>query len=84
TGKFAEVAPAATVTLTGTVAAAVLLLASVTTAPPAGAAALKLTVPVDPTPPVTLDGFTEIEETTGGLTVSEAFWLPLYVPVKVT
>jgi hypothetical protein len=59
TGKVAEVAPAATVTLVGTVAAEVLLLASVTTAPPAGAAALKVTVPVDPTLPVTLVGFNE-------------------------
>jgi hypothetical protein len=53
----AEVAPAATVTLTGTEATEVLPLASVTTAPPAGAAALNVTVPVDPVPPVTLVGF---------------------------
>jgi hypothetical protein len=77
TGKVAEVAPAATVTLTGTEAAGVLLLASVTTAPPVGAADPNVTVAVDPVPPVTLVGFTETEESTGGLTVSEVFWLPL-------
>jgi hypothetical protein len=84
TGKVAEVAPADTATLAGTVAAAVLLLESVTTAPPVGAAAFSVTFPVDPVPPVTLVGFTETEEITGGFTVSEVFWLPLYVPVRVT
>jgi hypothetical protein len=77
TGNVAEVAPAATVTLAGTVAAEVLLLASATTAPLAGAAAFSVTVPVDPPPPVTLVGFSETEEITGGFTVSEVFWLPL-------
>src|SRR5215471_16994167 len=46
TMKVAVVAPAATVTDAGTVAAFVLLLASATTAPPAGAAVAKVTVPV--------------------------------------
>jgi hypothetical protein len=77
TAKVADVAPAATVIFTGNVAAEVLLLVSVTTAPPVGAAAFNVTVPVDPVPPVTLVGFTETEEITGGLTVSEVFWLPL-------
>ena len=45
------VAPAGTVILTGTVAAVVLLDASVTTAPPAGAAAVNVTVPVLVTAP---------------------------------
>jgi hypothetical protein len=73
TVKVALVAPAATVTLEGTVAAAVLLLESATTAPPAGAGPFRVTVPVEvPTPPITLVGSRVSEETTGGSTVSEA------------
>jgi hypothetical protein len=55
-GKFAFQAPAATVTLAGTVATAGLLLESATTAPPAGAAVVRLTYPVEETPPSTLVG----------------------------
>jgi hypothetical protein len=77
TGKVADVAPAGTVKFAGTVASEVLLLVSVTTAPPIGAPAFSVTVPVDPTPPVTLLGFNKTEEVTGGFTVSEVFWLPL-------
>ena len=50
------VAPAATVTETGTVAAA-LLLVSVTTAPPTGAALVSVTVPVLLVPPISTEGF---------------------------
>jgi hypothetical protein len=57
TVNVALVAPAATVTLVGTVATEVLLLLSVTTAPPVGAALLNVTVPVDVAPPVTELGF---------------------------
>src|SRR5262245_12979101 len=57
TGNVFVVAPAATVTETGTVAAA-LLLVSVTTAPPTGAALPSVTVPVLLTLPVTAVGFT--------------------------
>lgn len=60
--KLALLAPAATVTLAGTLAAAVLLLESVTTAPPEGAAAVKLAVPVEALPPTTLLGFTDTED----------------------
>jgi len=68
TVKLAVVAPAATVTLAGTRAAAVLLLESATTAPPEGAAPLNVTVPVDDcVPPVTLVGFRVNEDSvTGG------------------
>ena len=55
TAKLAEEAPAATVTLAGTVADA-LLLARVTVVA-AGAAALSVTVPWTALPPVTVLGF---------------------------
>src|SRR5207249_2430612 len=73
--KVAVVLAAGTVTLEGTLAAA-LLLESATCAPPAGAGPLSVTVPVDDcVPPVTLVGFNVSEETVGrggGVTVSEA------------
>jgi len=56
--KVAVVCPLATITLAGTVATAVLLLVSVTTAPPLGAGLLNFTVPVEGLPPTTLDGYT--------------------------
>src|SRR5258707_12959881 len=62
TVNVALVAPAATVTLDGTLATVVLLLESVTTAPLAGAAPLSVTVPVEEFPPVTPVGFTESDE----------------------
>jgi hypothetical protein len=75
TPNVALVAPAATVTLAGTVAAG-LLLESVTCAPPAGAGPFSVTVPVEEPPPVTLAGLRLSEETLGGTTVSEAVWVP--------
>jgi hypothetical protein len=70
TVKVAVVAPAATVTLPGTVVAAE-SSASVTIAPPAGAALVSVTVPVDELPPVTLVGLNASEESdAGGVTVS--------------
>ena len=62
--KVALVAPAATVTLAGTVAAP-LLLESATTAPPVGAAAVNVAVPVEEAGPTTLVGFTVTEDKLG-------------------
>jgi len=58
TVNVALVEPAATVTLGGTVAAAVLSLDRETTKPPVGAAAVKDAVPVDVFPPITSVGLT--------------------------
>ena len=52
----ALVAPAGTMTLAGTDAVVVLLLDSVTDAPPAGAALVSVAVPCTALPPTTLDG----------------------------
>src|SRR5438034_11490898 len=69
TVNLAVVAPAATVTDVGTVAALRLLLVNATTAPPAGAAALSVTVPVLFAPPVSVAGFWVIEAS-AALTIS--------------
>jgi hypothetical protein len=62
--------PAGTVTLAGTVTGSP--PDNNTTAPPAGAAAVRATVPVTEFPPTTLDVLSEIEEsaTDGAVTVS--------------
>jgi len=60
--KVALLAPEAMLTLAGTVAAAVLLLERVTTAPEDGAAALSVTVPWEVLLPTTLIGFSERED----------------------
>jgi len=73
TVKFALVAPAATVTLAGTVAAET-LLERVTCEPPVGAAPLSVTVPVEEDPPVILVGLSATEESVGdagGLPMSQ-------------
>jgi hypothetical protein len=74
--NVAVVAFAATVTEAGTEADA-LLLDSVTTAPPAGAAVVSVTVPVLLVPPVTLVGLTDAADNAAaaGLTVSVAVLL---------
>ena len=53
TTKFALVAPAGTVTLAGTVAAAGVSLESATVIPPAGAGVARVTVPVEGAPYIT-------------------------------
>jgi len=87
--NVALVLPAATVTLAGTAATPVLLLESVTTAPPVGAAAVSVAVPCDEPPPTTLVGLTDSEASdavaAGGVTVSDAVRVaPPYDPVIVT
>src|SRR5215210_6635915 len=67
--KPALVAPAATVTLAGTVATAVLLLMRDTRAPPVGAPVVSVTIPVDELPPVTDVGFTLTAFSAAGATV---------------
>src|ERR1700730_18436476 len=70
--NVALVVLAGTVTLACTCAAA-LLLDRLTDTPPLGAALLSVTVPVEPCPPVTVDGFTLTDCKTGvGLTVLNA------------
>jgi hypothetical protein len=59
------VLPAGIVMLAGTVATPVLLLVSVTTAPPVGAAAPSVTVPCEAAPLTTLVGFNTTEDTAG-------------------
>src|SRR6266403_1747010 len=73
TVKFALVAPAATVTLAGTVAAEALLERE-TRAPLPGAGPLRVTVPVEGDPPVTLVGLSATEDSVGdpgGLPMSQ-------------
>src|SRR5882672_3191185 len=89
--KNAVVAPALTVTLAGTPAAA-LLLESETVAPPCGAPLDSLTVPCDDEPPLTLDGLSVTlcsvaagGSGVGGVTVTVAVRVvPLYAAVIVT
>ena len=66
------VLPAGIVMLAGTEATAALLLDSVTTTPPAGAAENRVTVACEGEPPSTLFGFSASEESKG-LTLSTAF-----------
>ena len=57
--KVALVGPRVTMTLAGTCAAEVLRSAMLTSAPPAGAAPFKVTVPVELAPPTTVPGLRE-------------------------
>jgi len=70
TANVAPVAPAATVTLDGTVAAEGLSLDSDSTAPPGGAGPLSVTVPVDEAPPATAEGLTASSLNVGGGSVT--------------
>jgi len=82
--KVALVAPLATWTFAGTVAA-VLLLSSVTVAPPPGAGPFNVTVPVEVFPPVTLDGLRDRDDSAVGFTVRfEDLVTPPYEPEMFT
>ena len=81
--KVVLVLPGAMVTLVGTCATDVLLLCSATTAPPAGAAPVKVTVPVELAPPTTAVGLLVIEERLAALTVKDAVRLTPSVAVIV-
>ena len=74
TVKMVEVLPADIVAVADTWAAPVLLLESVTTAPPAGANPFNVTVPVELLPPATDVGFS-VRRHTAGLMVKVAFAL---------
>ena len=66
TVKLADVCPPGTLTMPGTVATDELLVASVTKIPPAGAGALKNTLPVAFVPPLTVVGVMVIDCRSGG------------------
>ena len=70
TMNVAELPPAATVTLAGTLATEGVLLDSATTVPPAGAGPLRVTVPVEELPAFTVEGESVNDDGTGGLTVT--------------
>jgi len=61
TVNVALLAPAATVTLAGTLAAPLSLVSS-TCAPPVGAGPLSITVPIEEDPPLTLVGLSATDE----------------------
>ncbi len=69
TVNVAELLPGATVTLAGTLATEGLLLDSATTVPPAGAAPLRVTVPVEELPALTVVGESVNDDSKGGLMV---------------
>ena len=75
--KVADLLPAGTMTLGGTVALSVSLLLSVTVTPPAGAAPFNVTVPVELAGAVTVVGLTvrfSIVEPSGIVTVAVALF----------
>jgi len=80
--KVALVAPAATVTVAGTVARFVLLLRRLTVVPPAGAGPVSVTVPVEGEPPTTEEGDRERLRTEGGGAVVVTLAVPFTPPMR--
>ena len=80
-----DVAPAGTVTLAGTVPTVVGLDARTMTAPPVGAARVRVTVPVTATPPVTAATFVVMPESAaaGGVMVTVAVPLEPFVDAVI-
>jgi hypothetical protein len=76
--NVALVCPAETVTLAGMPTTA-LLSCRVTKAPPGGAGPLRVTVPVELFPPVTVSGLNVTDETSNGFTVKVAVTVALNV-----
>jgi hypothetical protein len=72
TGNVVVRDPAAIMTEEGTVATAALPFASVTTAPPAGAGPVRVTVAVEDVPPVSEAGAIVNDDRTGGVIVRDA------------
>ena len=70
TMNVAELPPAGTVTLAGTLATEGLLLDSATAFPPAGAGPLRVTVPVEELPAFTVEGESVNDAGTDGLMVT--------------
>jgi len=79
TVNVVDVDPAGTDTLATTVAAFVLLELSVTVVPLVGAGPLRVTVPVEETPPLTVAGLsdTDVSDTAVTFRVAEAFAAPV-------
>jgi hypothetical protein len=85
-GNVDEVLPAGIVTLpaVGTWAAEVLLLCKVTSAPPAGAAPFRVTVPVEVFPPTSAAGFNPSDDNTAAFTFKVAFLVTVPYVAEIT
>src|SRR3954466_2862757 len=82
TSKVAVVAPSFTVTVAGTVAAS-LSDESDTTVPPAGAAPLRVIVPVEELPPATFAGINDRDEIPGALIVRSAVLVTPFAEAEI-